>query len=84
MKLHPEAVDLAELAYALRGAFLSEPPEGFLEGRTALRDAVRDRLDCSELEAEEVVDTMVSQGFLRFTGNSRGAFEGGVWRIGET
>lgn len=83
MKLDPEEVDLAELAYALRSAFPFEPPEGFLEGRTVLRDAVRDRLDCSELEAEEVVDTMVSQGFLRFTGNSRGAFEGGFWRIGE-
>ncbi|HEU4406459.1 MAG TPA: hypothetical protein VFS43_14435 [Polyangiaceae bacterium] len=81
MKLHPEEVDLAELAQTLRGTFANEPPEGYLEGRTALRDAVLDRLSCSELEAEEVVDTMISQGFLRFTGNARGAFEGGVWRI---
>ncbi|HEU4538542.1 MAG TPA: hypothetical protein VFS00_30685 [Polyangiaceae bacterium] len=81
MKLYPEEVDLAELAQKLHGTFPTEAPEGYLEGRTALRDAVLARLACSELEAEEIVDTMVSQGFLRFEGNAQSAFEDGFWQI---
>jgi len=43
-------------------------PVGYLPGRTALRDAVVDHLECSQLQAEEVVDTMIVQGFLRYEG----------------
>jgi hypothetical protein len=58
-----EAVDLAALANGLRNA-ISEPPIGEIVGRTVLRDAVVDLLDCSELEAENLVETMISRGML--------------------
>jgi hypothetical protein len=66
----PEDIDLAEVAAALRQVFSDAPPLGYLQGRTALRDAVAVHLDCSLLQAEEVVDTMVSRGFLRYEGSS--------------
>lgn len=60
----PEAIDLASLRAQLEqrcGAFV----EGEVVGRTLLRDEVARHLDCSALEAERVVDTMVGRGFLR-------------------
>jgi hypothetical protein len=42
---------------------------GYLDGRTALRDAVVEELRCSELEAEEIVDTLVARGFAHYEGN---------------
>ena len=56
-------------------------PEGFVRGRTVLRDTVVASLGCSELEAEEVVDTMIGRGFLRFSGDSTKAADAGVWRV---
>jgi hypothetical protein len=66
----PEDIDLAEVATALRQVFTDAPPLGYLQGRTALRDAVAVHLHCSLLQAEEVVDTMVSRGFLRYEGSA--------------
>src|SRR4051812_37181033 len=78
----PEDIDLAAVATGLREVFGDAPPLGFLQGRTALRDAVAVQLDCSLLQAEEVVDTMVSGGFLRYRGSSADAFdELGPWQI---
>ncbi len=58
-------VDLAELARML--ARLPESlREGFVLGKTACRDAVLDEVGCSEVQAEDLVDTLVLQGFLRF------------------
>lgn len=58
-------VDLAELAQML--ARLPESfREGFVLGKTACRDAVLEALDCSEVEAEDLVDTLVLRGLLRF------------------
>ncbi len=64
-----EDVDLAQLTGALRSRLAGSPPAGYLVGRTALRDAVTDELHCSELEAEEIVDTLVSRGFVRYQGD---------------
>ncbi len=64
----PEEVDLEDLAVRLGQAFGEVPPVGYLPGRTALRDAVASQLGCSQLQAEEVVDTMVERGFLRYLG----------------
>jgi hypothetical protein len=64
----PDDVDLAQLADALKRTFENSPPIGYLLGRTALRDAVVDHLRCSLLEAEQLVDTMVSRGFLQYQG----------------
>jgi hypothetical protein len=67
-----DEVDLAALMDGLRRDFGGEPPVGYLRGRTALRDAVARRLGCSALEAEELVDTLESRGFLHYPGDATG------------
>ena len=69
VRLSVEDVDLAELLGALRVRFANARPIGYLDGRTVLRDAVVDELGCSDLEAEELVDTLVARGFVRYEGN---------------
>jgi hypothetical protein len=64
-----EDLDLAELTRCLRERLAGSPPTGYLIGRTALRDAVTDELECSELVAEEIVDTLVARGFVRYQGD---------------
>lgn len=71
MRLSLEDVDLAALTAALRSRLSGAPPAGYLDGRTMLRDAVTRELSCSELEAEEIVDTLVAQGFLHYEGDPR-------------
>ena len=62
-------IDLARLARDLSEALGQHPPEGYLRGKTTMRDAVMRRLGCSSLEAEELVDTMELRGFVRFSGD---------------
>lgn len=81
MKLHPEDVDLADLALSLQAELERGSTTGYLEGRTVLRDHVMATLNSSELEAEELIDTMVSRGFLRFTGDPAGSSPEGFWRV---
>lgn len=76
-----EHVDLAAVAAMLDGQLGGRGSEGFVRGRTVLRDAVMRHLACSALEAEELVDTMVGRGFLRFSGDPTAAAGGGAWRI---
>lgn len=64
-----EDLDLAELTSSLRERLAGCPPAGYLVGRTALRDAVTVELQCSELVAEEIVDTLVARGFVRYQGD---------------
>jgi len=64
-----EEIDLAELAERLRRYFWSDPPDGWLRGRTAYRDALVELLGCSEIDAESLIDTLEAQGFLRFHGD---------------
>lgn len=75
-RLDPEGIDLARLTRQLQDA-LVPPLEGDVEGRTRLRDAAVSILDCSQLEAEQVIDTMVSLGFLRTEHTEAGQT---VWR----
>jgi hypothetical protein len=78
-----EEIDLAELTSSLQQRFASEAPRGYLDGRTVLRDAVTEELECSELEAEEIVDTLVARGFVRYEGDPRAAMQDALpWRIG--
>lgn len=72
MPLPVEEIDLAALAAALEVVFSAGIVIGYVQGRTAIRDAVVAHLSCSELEAEMLVDTMVSRGFLRFQGDPAG------------
>jgi hypothetical protein len=40
-----------------------------------VRDVVVSELDCSTLAAEEIVDTLVAQGFLRYEGDPIAALD---------
>jgi hypothetical protein len=59
-------LDLQSLARALVERLGRYLDQGYLDGRTVLRDAVRAHLACSALEAEELVDTLEANGYLRF------------------
>lgn len=69
MDPHIESVDLAELATMLRRTFAGSPPAGYIRGRTDMRDAVAAHLGSSEATAENIVETMIGRGFLRFSGD---------------
>ena len=62
-RFDPESVDLANLAAVLTSS-LGPSVVGEIVGRTALRDEAVRRLGCSQLEGEQIVDTMVGRGFL--------------------
>lgn len=61
-----EDIDLENLTRMLRERLGAAMEEDYLDGRTILRDAVRSFLDCSELAAEELVDTLESCDYVRF------------------
>lgn len=60
----PESIDLAELTSQLRER-CGHCIEDVVVGRTLLRDEVVRSLDCSMLEAEQLVDTLIARGFVR-------------------
>ena len=65
-----EGFDLHEIAQLIqRHIPVGEPPVGYLRGRSYFRDVLTHELDCSELEAEDLVDTLEMNGYLHFEGN---------------
>jgi hypothetical protein len=65
-----DAIDLAELARMIRQHIPpGEPPVGYLRGRSYFRDVLAQALHCSDIEAEQLVDTLEMNGYLEFTGN---------------
>lgn len=65
-----EDIDLADLAERIKRHIpANEPPVGYLRGRSYFRDVVSHELRCSELEAEELVDTLEMNGYLKFEGD---------------
>ncbi len=65
-----EDLDLADLADRIRVHVAdAEPPVGYLRGRSYFRDVVAHLLDCSDVEAEDLVDTLQVNGYLHFEGN---------------
>jgi hypothetical protein len=67
MTFDAESVDLLALTLRLqRRQKAVTNLDGYMEGKTRLRDAVASDLGCSQLEAEQVTDTLVAQGFARF------------------
>jgi hypothetical protein len=77
-KLDIEAVDLGKLVDVVRRT-TEAPLSGAIVGRSLLRDIVAEHLECSMLEAEELVDTMVSRGIARLERDAEGRE---VWRLG--
>jgi hypothetical protein len=65
-----EDIDLLDLAERIKQHIPpNDPPVGYLRGRSYFRDVVAHELGCSELEAEELVDTLEMHGYLRFAGD---------------
>jgi hypothetical protein len=67
----PEEIDLEELQRQLRQHFGDVPPAGYVRGKTAIRAAIVRLLRCSELEAEQLVDTLEGRGLIRYGGDRR-------------
>lgn len=55
--------------------------EGYIEGKTLLRDRLVALLSCSELEAERLTDTLEARGFLRFRASGRQGTNPGYWEL---
>ncbi len=65
-----EDFDLADLAERIKRHIPpTEPPVGYLRGRSYFRDVLVQELGISELEAEELVDTLEMNGYLKFAGD---------------
>ena len=63
-------IDLEALAERIRQLIPpGEPPVGYLRGRSYFRDLIVHELRCSELEAEDLVDTLEMNGYLHFEGD---------------
>jgi hypothetical protein len=65
-----EGLDLRELTERILGHVPpTDPPVGYLRGRSYFRDVIAAELGCSALEAEDLVDTLQMNGYLRFEGD---------------
>jgi hypothetical protein len=66
----PEDIDLQVLAHSLSEALKSGGgPLGYLRGKALMRDILVHDKGYSELEAEELIDTLELQGYLHFLGD---------------
>lgn len=65
----PENLDLMATAEELRSKLQRFPPHGYLRGKSLMRDLLVHEHNYSELEAEEIIDTLEMQGFLHFLGD---------------
>jgi len=78
-----DQVDLEEIAQKLqRHIPPGEPPVGYLRGRSYFRDVLVHELRCSEMEAEQLVDTLEMNGYLHFSGDpSERSLADSRWKI---
>jgi hypothetical protein len=61
-----EEIDLQALSHAVGARLGSTLEASYLRGRTAIRDAIAAHLHCSDYEAEQLVDTLELNGFVKF------------------
>jgi hypothetical protein len=64
-----EDLDLRQLTADLKVALGHGEAVGYLRGKSLMRDVLVDMKGFSELEAEELIDTLELRGFLRFLGD---------------
>lgn len=76
--LDVEEVDLATLVDLVR-ARVGDEVDGAVLGRTRMRDAAQDALDCSMVEAERIVDTIVLRGLVHL---ERDPLGNAKWKLG--
>lgn len=62
-------LDLRQLTAELKTALGPGEPIGYLRGKSMMRDMLVHMKGFSELEAEELIDTLEARGFLRFLGD---------------
>ncbi len=75
-------VDLREVAERLRQETPPGSPVGYLRGKAFFRDLTASLLGCSEVTAEELVDTLEMRGYLRFTGDPESRSQAAApWQI---
>lgn len=65
----PEDIDLQRLIDELRTDLRPGEAVGYLRGKSLMRDVLVQRKGYSDLEAEELIDTLELQGFLHFLGD---------------
>jgi hypothetical protein len=65
----PDDLDLQQLTAQLKSALAPGEPVGYLRGKSLMRDMLVSMKGFSELEAEELIDTLELRGFLRFLGD---------------
>ncbi|MEO8801712.1 MAG: hypothetical protein ABI551_27735 [Polyangiaceae bacterium] len=73
-----EPVDLATVAAELVRRFGARIEAAYVPGKTMFRDVVCETQDVSQLEAEEICDSMERRGLLKF---SHSAEAGNVWIV---
>jgi hypothetical protein len=73
-----EALDLARLARALATRARSQPRD-YLPGKTWMRTVLAELLECSLVEAEELVDTLEARRLVRFSGDPEKIDPAGGW-----
>lgn len=66
----PEDLDLQALTDDLQRSLHHHGPVGYLRGKSLMRDLLVAEKGFSQLEAEELVDTLELRGFLHFLGNT--------------
>ncbi len=77
----PEEIDQQALVEELK-TLLPGGPVGYLRGKAMMRDALVDRKRISQMEAEELIDTLESNGYLHFLGDpSQRSVADSPWEI---
>jgi hypothetical protein len=64
-----EDLDLQELTQELRGALGNSDPVGYLRGKSLMRNALVHEKGFSELDAEQLIDTLELRGFIKYLGD---------------
>lgn len=81
--IDPEKVDLGQLKALFAKRVPAAKREGYVVGRTNLRDCVVTELNCSVAMAEQLIETMVLRGFIRFSGDPTAPVPTGMWLVAQ-
>jgi hypothetical protein len=76
--IHPEKLE--EALNLLRGAFPGPVQSTYLKGKTGFRDFLYEKLGCSLMEAEAMVDTLEGADRIEFK-KDPGGVSSGTWEM---